>query len=420
MANLKGKKLLILGSNAISCDIVNAAKQLGLYTIVTDWNPIEKAPAKLIADEYWNDSIMDYDILVPKIKSNEIDGIITGFTDSWLLPYQHLCELSGLPCYATKEVFELTMDKARFKQLCRDNDVPVIPEYDLATFDPSIINDNHKVIVKPVDNSGSRGVILCTKPEDFQKCLEYALSFSEKKQVVIERYMEMDSISISYTVQDGVVSLSTSDDRYVHKAANGSSVTQCGVYPSKYTKAYIEKIDPKMRKMYERAGLKNGVLAVQFFTDGNEFYVMEMGHRLTGGQHYTYTMAENGISSLDQLIHFAVTGSMADYSIAERDNACFKHVYCHLFVLGKEAKVARFEGLDYLKQMPEVMHLTQMKRIGDKVGVDGTSSQKVVGLHLKVNDIAHLKKVLDNVKEHFHFYDEEGNDLTIIFNKDRL
>ena len=111
---------------------------------------------------------------------------------------------------------------------------------------------------------------------------------------------------------------------------------------------------------------------------------------------------------------------MADYSIAEKDNACFKHVYCHLFILGKEAKIARFEGLDYLKQMPEMMHLTEMKRIGDKVGVDGTSAQKVMGLHLKVNDFDHLKRVFDDVKEHFHFYDEEGNDLTIMFNKDRL
>ncbi len=420
MNELEGKKLLILGGSATSIDIVNAAQALGVYAIVTDYYDVSRSPAKLIADEYWNESITDYDKLCALIKEKGVNGIITGFTDSYLMPYQHLCELSGLPSYATKEVFELTMDKARFKQLCRDNDVPVIPEYDLASFDPSIINDNHKVIVKPVDNSGSRGVILCTKPEDFQKCLDYALSFSEKKQVVIERYMEMDSISISYTIQDGVVSLSTTDDRYVHKAASGSSVTQCGIYPSKYTEAYIKHIDPKMKKMYGRAGLRNGVLAVQFFTDGNEFYVMEMGHRLTGGQHYTYTMAENGISSLDQLIHFAVTGSMADYSIAERDNACFKHIYCHLFILGKEAKIARFEGLDYLKQMPEVMHLTEMKRIGDKVGVDGTSAQKVVGLHLKVNDIAHLKKVLDNVKEHFHFYDEAGNDLTIVFNKDRI
>lgn len=420
MKELEGKKLLVLGGGATSIDIVNAAQALGVYVIVTDYYDVNRSPAKLIADEYWNESITDYDKLCALIKEKGVNGIITGFTDSYLMPYQHLCELSGLPCYATKEVFELTMDKARFKQLCRDNDVPVIPEYDLASFDPSIINDKHKVIVKPVDNSGSRGVILCTKPEDFQKCLDYALSFSEKKQVVIERYMEMDSISISYTIQDGVVSLSTTDDRYVHKASSGSSVTQCGIYPSKYTEAYIKHIDPKMKKMYERAGLRNGVLAVQFFTDGNEFYVMEMGHRLTGGQHYTYTMAENGISSLDQLIHFAVTGSMADYSIAERDNACFKHIYCHLFILGKEAKIACFEGLDYLNQMPEVMHLTEMKRVGDKVGVDGTSAQKVVGLHLKVNDIVHLKKVLDNVKEHFHFYDEAGNDLTIVFNKDRI
>lgn len=420
MKELEGKKLLILGGGATSIDIVKAAQALGVYAIVTDYYDVSRSPAKLIADEYWNESITDYDKLCALIKEKSVDGIITGFTDSYLMPYQKLCELSGLPCYATKEVFELTMDKARFKQLCRDNDVPVIPEYDLANFDPNIINDNHKVIVKPVDNSGSRGVILCTKPEDFQKCLDYALSFSEKKQVVIERYMEMDSISISYTIQDGVVSLSTTDDRYVHKAASGSSVTQCGIYPSKYTDAYIKYIDPKMKKMYERAGLRNGVLAVQFFTDGNEFYVMEMGHRLTGGQHYTYTMAENGISSLDQLIRFAVTGSMADYSIAEKDNACFKHVYCHLFILGKEAKIARFEGMDYLRQMPELMHLTEMKKVGDKVGVDGTSAQKVVGLHMKVDNIAHLKRVLEDIKQHFHFYDEAGNDLTIIFNGDRI
>ena len=418
--NLTGKKLLILGGGATSIDIVEAARTMGVYTIVTDWYDTKRSPAKLVSDEYWNEEIFKPERIAQLIKEHHVDGVITGFTDSYLLQYQRICELSGLPCYATKEVFELTMDKAKFKQLCRDNDIPVIPEYSLESFDPITINDNNKVIIKPVDNSGSRGVVLCTKPDDFQHCLDYALSFSEKKQVVIEKYMEMDSISLSYTIQDGVVSLSTTDDRYIHKSESGSSVTQCGIYPSKYTEAYIEKIDPKMKKMYERAGLRNGVLSVQFFTNGTEFYVMEMGHRLTGGQHYTYTMAENGISSLDQLIHFSITGKMADFSIVEKDNARFKHVYCHLFILGKEAVIARFEGLEYLERMPEVMHLTRMKKVGDKVGTDGTSAQKVVGLHLKVDSISHLKKVLDEVKQHFHFYDEAGNDLTIIFNKDRI
>ena len=411
--DIKGKKLLILGANAIICEIVNAAKALGVYTIVTDYNPVEKAPAKLIADEYWNDSIMDYDVLLPKIKEHKVDGILTGFIDIVLLPYHHLCELAGLPCYATKEVFETTMDKAKFKKLCRDNDVTVIPEYDLATFDPNIINEKNKVIIKPVDNSGSRGVIVCGKSEDFSKCLDYSLSFSKKKEVVIEKYMELDSVSASYNIQDGVISLSTFNDRYVHKSPDGSAVTCLSLYPSKYLDNYMEKMNDKVCAMYRNLGVKNGLLSLQFFTDGEEYYVMEMGHRLTGGQHYMISKAENGISSLDQLIHFAVTGKMADFSIAEKDNARFKNVYCHLYILGKEAKIARFEGLDYLKNLPEVFHFSQMKREGDTIGADGTAAQKVVGLHLKVKDRNDLDRILQDIQQKFHFYDEEGNDLTL-------
>lgn len=413
MSDIKGKKLLILGGNAISCEIVKAARELGVYTIVTDWNKIENAPAKQIADEYWNISLLEYEELASKIKEDKIDGVLTGFTDSYLLPYQHLCEITGLPCYATKEVFETTMDKAKFKQLCRDNGVPVIPEYDLATFDPNTINEKNKIIIKPVDNSGSRGVILCEKPEDFQHCLEYALSFSEKKQVVIEKFMDLDSISASYTIQDGVVSLSTLNDRYVHKALGAAAVTCAGIYPSQYYDSYIEKVDEKMKNMYQKAGLTNGVVAVQFFTNGEEYYVMEMGHRLSGGQHYTYTKQENGISALDSLIHFAITGKMADFSIAEKDNAKFKRTYCHLFILGKQAKIARFEGLDYLKSLPELIHFSQMKMVGDTIGPDGTSAQKVIGLHLKLKDRNDLQRIMKDIQREFHFYDEDGNNLMI-------
>lgn len=417
---IEGKKLLVLGGDAASIDIVKAAQNMGVYTIVTDWYDTKRSPAKLVADEYWNEEIFNPELIAKLIKEHNVDGVLTGFTDSYLLQYQRICELSGLPCYATKDVFETTMDKAKFKQLCRDNGVPVIPEYKMATFDPSIINEKNKVIIKPVDNSGSRGVILCTKQEDYQKCLEFALSFSQKKQVVIERYMELDSLSVSYTIQDGVLSLSTTDDRHVYKSSNGASVTQCSLYPSKYTDAYIDNMDKKVREMFVNAGVKNGLLSVQFFTDGIEYYAMEMGHRLTGGQHYTYTQLENGISALDQLIHFAITGRMADFPIIEKDNARFDHTFCHLYILGKEAVISRFDGLDYIKQLPEVMHLSQLKKEGDKIGADGTAAQKVIGLHLKVDNVNHLKNVLKDIEYHFHIYDEEGNDLTINFNSDIL
>ena len=411
--DLEGKKLLILGGNALTCEIVNAAKKFGVYSVVTDWNSPEVSPAKKLADDYWNISLLDYDSLLRGIKEEGIDGIITGFTDSYLLPYQHICELSGLPCYATKNVFENTMDKAKFKQHCRDSGVPIIPEYQMETFDPSIIDSKNKFIIKPVDNSGSRGVILCETQEEYSKCLHYALSFSKKKKVLIEKYMDLDSISISYTFQDGEVSLSTTDDRYVHRAASGSSVTRLSIYPSKYTDAYIELMDERVRDMYKKMGVRDGVVAIQFFTDGTNFFAMEMGHRLTGGQHYTYTQMENDTSVLDNLIHFAITGRMADYRIAERDNARFRSTYCHLFLLGKQGVISRFEGLDYLNSLPEVLHYSQEKRVGESIGLDGTASQKVIGMHLKLNNVDDLKRIKQDIQQNVHFYDETGNDLML-------
>lgn len=413
MNNIKGKKLLIMGSNAISCDIVKAAKELGVYTVVTDWNKLENAPAKQIADDFWNDSLMDYDTLASKIKSNGIDGIITGFTDSYLLAYQHICEITGLPCYGTKQAFEITIDKSKFKKHCIDNDIPVIPQFDINDFNPAVITPQNKVIIKPVDNSGSRGVIACREASDFQHCLDYSLSFSKKKEIIIEKYMDMDSFAASYTIQDGNISLSTLNDRLEHKSSETAAITTAGIYPSKYLDLYLEKMDEKMKKMYKAMGVTNGVLSVQGFVDGENFYVMEMGYRLTGGQHYIFSKHENGISALDQLIYFALTGKMADFSIADKDNPRFKDLCLNLCILGKEAKVARIEGQDYVESLPEVIHANFMKQVGDQIGMDGTTSQKIANLHLVLKDRDDMKRVINDIFAKFHVYDEVGNELVM-------
>ena len=52
---LKGKKLLIIGSDSGNINIVNAAREMGVYTIaadgISDWS---RAPAKRAADEGWD------------------------------------------------------------------------------------------------------------------------------------------------------------------------------------------------------------------------------------------------------------------------------------------------------------------------------------------------------------------------------
>ena len=72
--DLKGKKLLILAGAGVHSKVVRAAKEMGIYTIVTDY--LVDSPAKLIADESWMYSITDVDEIVERCKQNHVDGVI--------------------------------------------------------------------------------------------------------------------------------------------------------------------------------------------------------------------------------------------------------------------------------------------------------------------------------------------------------
>ena len=128
MINLRGKRLLILGGMRFSCEIVKTARGMGIYTLVADYNKIEDSPAKQIADEAVDLSVIDVDAVVSYIKSHNIDGVFVGFNDMLLPYYAEICEKSGLPCYGTKEQFET------LKKIIEVNFAFHISKYSIANF----------------------------------------------------------------------------------------------------------------------------------------------------------------------------------------------------------------------------------------------------------------------------------------------
>ena len=413
--SLTGKKLLILGGSSYMIDPVRKAKEMGIYTIVTDLHGIDRCPAKLIADEYWDISLMDYETLVPKIKDEQIDGILTGFTDAFLLAYQHLCELTGLPCYATKEQIELSIDKDAFKKLCRQNGVGVVPEYDVSCFDTKVISKSNPVIIKPVDNSGSNGIFICDDPDEYNRLKKESLSYSRSGKVLVEKYMQCDDVSFEYKIQDGEITLSSICDRFIHNTEGVGSVTSGLIYPSKYLARYRAEQDQKVVDMFRSIGLQNGVLFMQAFVDDNGFYFYEMGYRLSGGRHYIFTENQNDDSSLVQLICFALTGEMSSRRIAEIANPDFKDICCQLSILCRSAKIKRIIGKELVKDFPEVIDSLFSYREGDTVGKEGTSSQIFAKLHIVTHTISELKVLLSSIKNSIRVLDILGNDMILDF-----
>lgn len=413
MDNLKGKKLLILGGGLLSCDIVRYAKNLGVYTIVTDWYDVKRSPAKLIADEYWNEEVFRPDKLAVLVKENRVDGVITGFTDSYLLQYQKLCELADLPCYATKEQFEASLDKKTFKRLCRENGVGTVPQFDISTFDKSIISDRNQIIIKPVDNSGSRGINICSNPEDFDYLLAQSMSFSEKKEVLLEKYMTCDDVSFEYKIQEGEITLSSICDRYIHQTEGVGSVTSGLMYPSKYLNRYLREEDLKVKQMFTSMGLKNGVLFMQAFVDEDDFFFYEMGYRLSGGRHFIFTDNQNGDNAVKELVSFALTGHMNSERLADVCNPMFSQKCCQLSVLCRSGRIAFIRGRDALLPISEIIDTLFSYGEGDTVGKEGTSAQIVARFHIVADTKDRIKEVISIIQKTLQILDDDGNNMII-------
>ena len=115
--DLKGKRLLILAGATVHCKVVEAAKAMGVHTIVTDY--LEHSPAKDMADEKWMLNIMDVDAIVERCKNEQVDGVLNFCIDPAQRPYAQICEKLGLPCYGTSEQVHIMTDKPSFKSFCQ-------------------------------------------------------------------------------------------------------------------------------------------------------------------------------------------------------------------------------------------------------------------------------------------------------------
>lgn len=78
MGKFDGKRLLELGTNVSSVDIVQYARKEGAYVIVADYLDKSKSEAKQYADESALISTLDIDALCELAAEKDIDCVFSG------------------------------------------------------------------------------------------------------------------------------------------------------------------------------------------------------------------------------------------------------------------------------------------------------------------------------------------------------
>ena len=410
--DLKGKRLLILGGMRISCEIVRKARQLGVYTLVADYNKIEDSPGKQIADEAVDLSVIDVDAVVNYVKNHNIDGIFVGFNDMLLPYYAEICKKCGLPCYGTKEQFETLIAKDKYKSLCRRFGVPTIPEYD--------VNDDNiqsPVLVKPVDSSGSRGITICQNREELEAAVEVGRKASKTGKVLVERYMEGREVTVFWTFQEGNYYLSALANRHV-KHNQGEDVIPLPVgytFPSVYLPEYRAEVEENCKRMFGYLGLKDGMMFMQCKVENGVCYLYDLGFRLTGSLEYKILNRVCGYDPLEMMICHALTGRMGDESIADKAVPEFKIPAFNVSCLCAPGTIREITGLDEVRRMPEVEDAILAHVPGETIteqmrGLLAQISVRVLGSVAGKND---LLTVMQRISDTIHIIGTDDRELLL-------
>lgn len=414
---LYNKKLLILGGTSASLDVVRIAKDMGVYTIVTDDRP--SGVSKDEADEAHIISTTDMDGLLELIREKSIDGVFCGPSEFNIFNTMKLCNLAGLPFYFTPEQWDICQNKASFKALCKKHEVPCVPDFsvdgDLEKADLSHLK--YPVIVKPVDSSGSRGITVCNSEDEVRKAYACALTFSKSKSVIIEKYIQNngDGLSVWYIASNGIAHLSLTGDKYIidpfYKTALTAGVT---LYPSKHTKKYIETIDANVKKMVMSVGLKDGVFFLQALVDEGKIYFHEMGLRLSGGLIYKLTEPSTGVNDVKMMIRYALGGEMCtsdeQANISPYLNGKYGGSLC--FPL-KAGLISEINGVEEIENMEVVSDFIQYYKLGDEIAKEkvGTMSQHFGRVKIIAGSKDEVISAMEKVQEFLDVKDQDGQDM---------
>lgn len=414
MQSLKGKKLLFMSGSKDACEIVKIAQELGIIVYATDW--YRDSPVKHIADKSFMVSTADVDAIVELCKTEGIDGIFSGYTDS-VLPYcQAACEKLGLPFWGTEQNIQMCIDKKLFKKACEDASLPIVPYVVMneSNYLTKLDDITVPVVFKPVDNSGSRGVYKVFNDSEVKFYCEKSLSYSKSKEILAEKLMDANNeFSAYYMLNNGNAYLTAMADKIIDDYDQNLAPVDLGMrFPSQRLKQWLDEIDPIVRDFFSANQMKYGFVFIQGFYMDGKFHIHEIGYRLNGG--FTYKLVEHfsHYSQVEQLLSFALTGKMNEFEL-QKSNPKFNGISIIVTATLRTGTIGKIDGVDFIKKLPGVIAFYQMKEVGDELSLSGTTAQIFSYIHCVADNVSEMQSLINKIKSHLVVCDVSGNNMLL-------
>lgn len=363
------KKVLIIGASILQLPAIRKAKELGYYVGVADYNP--NAVGIQEADEYFNVSTIDVDGVVRVAQEFRPDGIMTLATDMPMRAVAKACEVCGLPGISFDTAIKAT-DKGEMIKAFEAAGVEhpwyyIVPE--VASLGDVIGNITYPCIMKPTDNAGSRGVVLCHSREELEGEYEYTHHESRGGAVIIEEYLQGPEFSIEVMVVDGEPQVLQITDKLTTGAPH--FVEMGHSQPTRQSEENREKIRDLACRAVKAVGINVGPAHVEMILTKDGPKMVELGARMGGDCITTHLVPlSTGIDMVGCTIKLACDEKI-DIEPKWDKGSAIRYFDAH------DGVIQSIEGIVEARKIPGVQEISIVHGVGEAVGEIGSSTDRV-------------------------------------------
>lgn len=272
-------KLAIIGASYLQKPIVEKAKALGIETHCFAWR--NGSVCADVADFFYPINVVEKELILEQCQTIGIDGILTIASDITAPTVAYVANKMGL----NGNSYESAV-KANNKYLMREafsSSGILCPRYQMVKEAESVKLEDwcYPLIVKPTDRSGSLGVRKVSNVEELVDAVNNAISFSFKKEAIIEEYIEGREISVEFISFHGKHYPLTITDKVTTGAPHFVELEHH--QPAQLSNVMYERIYSITHKALDALGVTDGASHSEYrITEDGKIYIMEIGARMGG------------------------------------------------------------------------------------------------------------------------------------------
>lgn len=394
------KKIMILGGGDNQVPLIKRAKVLGLYVVLCDFR--DNVPGIALSDIHYQVNTLNPAQLIEVGEKEKPNGILTN-SEPTFISMAEAAEKLGLRCMSIDST-KLYKNKFLMREFCHKHGL-LSPQYRCCTSlnEALVFFDQlqKKCIIKPLDNSASRGVFsinnVAELKEHFEECI--SASSSANPAIIIEEYVTGTEFTIDgLMTPKGHRCLAISEKK--HYAYNENVAYQL-LFDNKNERFDYDELRKVNDQLVDLTGLPFGLTHAEYkFYDG-KYYLIEIQAR--GGGNFIATDIVpfiSGIDSYTEQIKWAVGDDVTvEYDYERMNQHCS---VLHFFdVPGKGGVVKEIKGLDYFDSLGDQMMYHLNFGVGDTIQETKDDSTRIGWYILKTANRAELDEKMKEIEQQF-------------------